>query len=263
MISRNPNNNVDLIGQRFGNLTVIKKLSLRKNSHVIWECLCDCGNSHNVSTTHLRKGVIKSCGCRLFRRKHGHATQNNHSKTYKAWASVISRCENPNNKAYCNYGGRGIKVCDRWKKSFENFLADMGESPSTNHSIDRINVNGDYEPENCRWIPIAEQSRNQRRNVFLTYQGQTMLLVDWVEKTGIDQSTISHRLKKGWSVEDALSTPPGTKNKRYKKITYQGKTQCAASWAKEVGLHPGTLRWRLKQGWSIQNALTTPVQPDF
>lgn len=269
MASKNPKKNFDLIGQRFGRLTVIKKLPLRKSKNVMWECLCDCGNTHKVATTHLRKGAIESCGCLLSevrargtRRKHGHAIKNNRSKAYRTWSNMIDRCENSNNNSYRNYGERGIKVCDRWRNSFENFLADMGEPLSINYSIDRINVNGDYEPKNCQWIPIAEQTKNQRRNVFLTHQGQTMLLADWAKKTGIDRRTISHRLKEGWSVEDALSTPIGTRNKRYKKITYQGKTQCISSWAREFGLHPDTLRWRLKQGWSIQDALITPTLTD-
>ncbi|HEY9737554.1 MAG TPA: hypothetical protein V6D06_14770 [Trichocoleus sp.] len=118
-----------------------------------------------------------------------------------------SRCHNPNNAAYDRYGGRGIVVCDRWRESFENFYADMGPRPSEQHSIDRINNDGNYEPGNCRWATDKQQSRNTRRNRLLTYNGETLFLDEWAERLSISKHTLQTRLWRGWSVEEAFETP--------------------------------------------------------
>lgn len=139
-----------------------------------------------------------------------------HGLTYKIpeygiWAAIKRRCHNPNALDYPRYGGRGITVCDRWKDSFETFLADMGRRPSNTHQIDRIDNQGPYSPENCRWISAKENSRNRRSNTLLTYKGETKTLAEWSEICNIKPATICMRLYRSkWSIEKTLETPVRT-----------------------------------------------------
>ena len=157
----------DLTGQRFEKLTVVVFHS-REGKSYIWKCLCDCGKVCLKNGNHLRSGSAKSCGClkRGAKTKHGLIRLSE----YKAWQNMKARCLNPNDISFKNYGERGIKVCDRWKNSFSNFLSDMGRKTSDQHSLDRINVNGNYEPSNCRWATDIEQNNNTRRNKKLIVQ---------------------------------------------------------------------------------------------
>lgn len=143
--------------------------------------------------------------------RHGSARRGKVTPTYRTWTSMIRRCTMPSQDSYPLYGGRGIIVCERWR-TFENFLLDMGEKPSSRHSIDRLDRNGNYEPGNCRWAIEKEQQRNRSTNRLLTYKGQTLTVVEWSEITGIGSPAIRTRLDKhGWSVERALETPPRTR----------------------------------------------------
>jgi hypothetical protein len=126
---------------------------------------------------------------------------------YICWSGMIQRCTNPNDRGYVNYGARGIMVCDPWRVSFENFFADMGTRPSPGHSIDRIDVNGNYEPSNCRWATAKEQLRNTRFNRMITARGKTMCLASWCDISPVSRSLIKARLKLGWSTESAIFTP--------------------------------------------------------
>jgi hypothetical protein len=154
---------IDLSGVRFGRWVVISKAE-KQGKHTAWNCLCDCGNERVCLGINLTSGKSKSCGClREYNSlKHGHRKHNNTSREYETWCGIVARCENPTDTNYHNYGGRGIKVSNRWRESFENFLADMGKRPSPKHSIDRIDVNGDYEPSNCRWVTKETQMQNRR-----------------------------------------------------------------------------------------------------
>jgi hypothetical protein len=140
--------------------------------------------------------------------KHGHSKRKQHSRTYRVWAGIRTRCVNPKDTAYQNYGGRGITICDRWKDSYENFLEDMGERPGKEYSIDRIDNEKGYSPDNCKWATRKEQHRNTRRNVWIEFNGQRKVASDWAAEYGISATTLKYRIfKAGWDVEKALTTP--------------------------------------------------------
>lgn len=177
----------DLIGKTFGKLTVIKCIGKNKRRYIIWMCNCECGKSSIVSGSDLTNEHTKSCGClkadtmRRLRLTHGKST----TPEYKVWCEMIKRTENKKNKHYKDYGGRGIIVSERWRNSFESFLEDMGERPYKDYSIDRIDNNGNYEPNNCRWASIADQCRNKRNNVLININGKIMILSDWSKTLNI------------------------------------------------------------------------------
>lgn len=194
-------NFVDLVGKRFTRLLVVEMLGPAPGG-MKWKCRCDCGAETAVVTAKLNSGKTKSCGCWGRSRKHGmHA-----SSEYVVWSQMKQRCNNKNDDSYARYGGRGITVCERWLK-FENFLADMGARPEGT-TLDRIDNDGPYSPENCRWADNKTQYRNRRPTVWIEYAGEKLCRKDWAVKAGIDDTTLYHRLKRGWPLEKALFTAP-------------------------------------------------------
>jgi hypothetical protein len=177
---------------------------------------------------------------------------------YTVWSSMRARCRDLKNK---RYGGRGIGVCNRWD-SFAAFLSDMGPRPSSKHSIDRKDNDGNYTPENCRWATRKEQMANMSRNRRLTFKGETMLLIEWERRTGLNGATIQSRIDAGMSVEDALTLPPNPLGQRIPRmLTHDGRTQRMAQWARELGISSDTLRRRLVLGWTLERAMLLPVAP--
>lgn len=202
---------VDLTGKRFGRLVVLERNGSNNKRITIWKCLCDCGNITSVIGTSLRRGATRSCGC-LCREKvvQSHITHNlTHSRIYSIYHAMRSRCTNPNNEAYANYGGRGIRVCEEWLDSFENFRDwAFSNGYKDDLTVDRIDNNGNYEPSNCRWITNAEQQKNKRTSRYVTYQGKAKLIDEWSSLTGLPYGVIYKRIfQYGWSVDKALSTP--------------------------------------------------------
>ena len=208
------------IGRKFGRITVISehdRLKYDKNWVVryMMNCLCECGTEKVIDLSSLRAGRTLSCSCynREVNTKkqttHGLSKENGKkSKISCIWTAMKQRCYNPKNKNYNNYGGRGIKVCDRWKDSIENFVNDMGNRPSDEYSLERLEVNGNYCPENCIWILKENQAKNTRRTHKITYNGKTKCLNDWCKELNLKYSRIRHMIKDlKLTFEEAITVP--------------------------------------------------------
>lgn len=209
--TREANTN-DLTGHRYGRLVVLKQAPNKKHG-VAWHCLCECGNGIIVYAAALRKGNTKSCGCfsRDVHEKsnttHGCSRRNKYTKEYWAWAHMKDRCANSKNERWPHYGGRGIKVCDRWVKDFGTFLKDMGNAPSPKHSVDRINVNGNYEPGNCRWANHLQQANNKQTTKKIIYEGHEYnSMAELCRALNLNYQTLGHfRRKYNLPISEAVS----------------------------------------------------------
>lgn len=198
---------IDISGLRFGRLVAIKLATCQPRT--MWLCLCDCGNEKVINTSALRAGFTRSCGClqkevvaaqgRLAR-KHG----GGRSPEYRSYSMMRARCLIPTFKQFNDYGGRGIKICDRWLQGFQYFLEDMGPRPE-NHTLDRIDVNGGYSPENCRWATLSQQARNTRATPYETIDGVTKTRFEWIQESRWERSTIYKRLQRGIPFEQAIA----------------------------------------------------------
>lgn len=205
---------VDLCGRRFGRLVVIEPAERPENmqqNRRYWKCRCDCGREKIASTKVLNAGLTKSCGCLgrdiLLDRNSKHGMFG--SRVYKVWGGMKSRCLNPHDPKYPIYGGRGISVCDEWNEFIPFYEWAISNGYSDSLTIDRIDVNGNYEPSNCRWATNKEQANNTRVNHFITVNGETHTASQWAEITGIKAGTILARIKRGWSHEEAISIRVG------------------------------------------------------
>ena len=208
------NNLRNLIGQTFGNLTVMRHVprygvERRKGFNALWLCRCVCGREVRVPSDKLILGRKKSCAIagHIWRgppREPGVTAL--YRSEYNSWRSMMGRCFDQRQHNYANYGGRGIGVCERWL-GFSNFLEDMGSKPTPWHTIERLDNDRGYEPGNCRWATRKEQSRNQRRSVYIELGGRRELLIDACGRYGLPLGLVYGRLKNGWSIETALSTP--------------------------------------------------------
>ena len=203
-------NIIDMTIEKYNRLTPIERLHKNKYGVYYWRFLCDCGNETITRMNGVKSGNTKSCGClnveklkdgeRSF--KHGDIK----TLTYRSWANLRNRCDNPENNRFHLYGGLGITYCDRWN-DFINFKNDMGERPSKNHSIERINTLGNYEPENCKWATYKEQANNRKDNIKLKFKEKELTISEWSEITKIKAATLFQRFHNGWDVEKILNTP--------------------------------------------------------
>lgn len=189
-------------GQKHGYLTAIEFVYRNRNYKQIWKWLCDCGNIHEASASKVLSGTTVTCGCS---RQNGNPTHGlRSSPEYIVWCGMIQRCTNPNYAKFQDYGGRGIKVCERWMK-FAEFYADMGPRPTPKHTIERMENNGNYCKQNCKWATSYEQRRNTRRNVYVWHEGKRFVMCDLAAAYGIPHETFRRRLMSGWDVPTALS----------------------------------------------------------
>lgn len=201
---------IDLTGQRFGRLVVIERMTDTTPGRPRWLCQCDCGKEKVIHTNHLRSGHTRSCGClrqdELVTRSRKYDKPN--SRLLRVWGAMIHRCYIPSDRAYPYYGGRGIGVCEEWQNSFETFqIWALSNGYREGMSIDRIDNNGDYCPQNCRWTNRIVQANNTRANHLITWNGVSHTLMEWSRYMGINHATLRHRIRQGWSVERALTEP--------------------------------------------------------
>jgi hypothetical protein len=199
-----------LVGRRFGRLLVTSLFGKTDGYNYRWNCLCDCGKTSIVQAGTLKNGRTKSCGCLTIEKSivrlltHGQSGRNS-SPEYRSWYAMIQRCTNPNNDRYKNYGGRGIIVCKRWLNSFENFFNDMGQKPSSSHTIDRFpNINGNYKPTNCRWGTPEQQYRGKTNNRWVVLFGEKMIISDFCRKVSKPLSAVNFHLNRGKSIDEVF-----------------------------------------------------------
>lgn len=261
-------------GQRYGLLVVLREAPRREPRNVRWwTCRCDCGVEKDVRQYLLKSGDSKSCGCRRViaatqaKLKHGCARANRQTPEYQIWKGIINRLTLTYIPAFPSYGGRGISMCERWW-DFSNFIADMGPRPSKKHSIDRIDVNGNYEPSNCRWVTWDVQAHNRTDNVFIEHDGRRQTLTQWANEIGVKVGTLWWRHRRGWPPEAILtpvSHPYALKPERHGGAPHQigGEVRTISEWAAHFGTSLGLIRCRVNQGWDLDKAIRTPPnRPD-
>lgn len=258
----------DWAGRESHYLTVIDsymRITEGKSRQRYFLCKCKCGNEKLVHGDGIRKQRIKSCGCwkskvdarkaknmGLKNLKHGLSE----SRIYKIWDSMLYRCNNPNDASYENYGGRGITVCEKWH-TFDGFYEDMAEGYADNLTIDRKDVNGNYEKGNCRWITRQEQAGNKTNTIYIEHKGRRMKLKDWALELGLKESTIKNRLRLKMPTAEVLF--PGLKHNSV-LITYKGETKTPKEWSAEVDIPEKTIKRRYFRNWSPEKILTQPVR---
>ena len=249
---------IDRTGQRYGSLTAVSPVKRGRVIH--WECRCDCGNVTYPTSATLGNGSSMSCGCsrktdafranaKAKKTKHGYFG----TPEYGVWGGIVDRCENPNSKGWDNYGGRGIRVDPVWRDNPVAFIESMGPRPTPKHSVERLDVNGPYAPNNCVWATQEEQSNNKRNNVILTFEGKTQTMAQWARELGISQGALRDRLKVR-DVEGALNFAPV---ERGTKVEFNGESKLIREWAEELGFSRRGLMKRLKV-MSIEEAFTKP-----
>lgn len=197
---------IDRTGEKYGRLVVVERAARSanpKDANARWLCKCECGKSTVAYGNDLKRGKVVSCGCWNAEKRVTHGMSRTHVNS--VWRMMLDRCKNPNNRAYANYGGRGIQVCDRWN-DFVTFYTDMGHRPD-GYQIDRIDNDGNYEPGNCRWSTPKQQQNNKRDTRILEFNGKIQSLGYWSEETGIKWETLRSRLRYGWDAERTLTTP--------------------------------------------------------
>lgn len=276
----------DLIGKIFGRLKVVSYSHKEKKENNVgflhyYNCICECGNKCLVERNSLKYGNTKSCGCihkeQIVKRNKNTAKLSGDSvkyeRLYNIYNAMINRCYSINNEKYNNYGGRGIKICDEWLNGwncFKNWALSNGYSD--NLTIDRINVDGNYEPNNCRWVTNKVQANNKTNNKYLEYNGETKTLSEWCDELNLPYHTIKARLNKlGMTVEEAFNTPKQWKEYYYGEgvqkignkiyLTYNSKTLSVNEWIKELKLDCGheMIPRRARKGWSAKKILETPI----
>ena len=242
------------------NMLVAVALSHKTSNGQYWTFACDCGKSKVIRAADVVGHKQKSCGCLSV--THGNTRGGKSSPTHMSWVAMRERCTNPKMMAYANYGGRGITICSQWANDFTQFLADMGERPSKDHSIDRIDTNGNYEPSNCRWATSTEQNQNRRNMVMVTVGDETLCVAEWSRRFGVPHDTIWRRMNvMNWSAEKAVTTPVGADRRKRPAtlmLTVDGETKSLVAWSSSSGIPEHTLRARVKYGWYHKRIVTTP-----
>lgn len=261
---------LNLVGQRFSKLHVLKRDKKNKWGAWMWICRCDCGEILSILGNSLISGNTTKCSkcahadLAVLNTKHGNARRKASTPEYNALRALIQRCLNPNHPEYKNYGARGIKVAERYlygeddKTSIECFLEDVGKRPTPKHSIDRIDNNSGYFPGNIRWAVDYTQQRNKRSNIYIFYQQQKLPLTDALVTAQVSYDRFRAWYKKGYPPQEAFDKAiNGEFIRKVPLYTYNSKTMNLSSWAKEVNIDVSLLLYRIKKaGWSFEDAIT-------
>lgn len=239
-----------------------------------WRLACDCGESFTADVNLISAGRVNRCGAcaklalRARQWRHGCASQARGTRgtpEYEIWGGMKRRCQNKNNKDYPRYGARGIGICERWQ-TFENFLADMGQRPTLEHSIERKDNARGYEPDNCVWATLDVQAQNKRSNRKVPWRGRSVCISALAREAGLDKGTLAKRLNSGLSVEAAVTIPLSLnqvltdRDGRLNQLEHDGLRQSTRAWAKQTGIARGTIARRLRNGWSVAEALSRPTR---
>lgn len=276
---------LDLIGQRFGKLVVVEFAGIKKynekSTRTQWLCRCDCGGTIITIGSSLMSGAVKSCGCAkkeaaIKRSEEKEKSDLNAERLYQVWKGIKQRCYDKNREVYKYYGGRGITMCDEWKHSyfaFKEWAYTNGydeNAPKNMCTIDRIDVNGDYCPENCRWVDWTTQSYNRRSNKIVEYNGERKSLLEWSMITGLSTNVLYSRIfALKWDVHRAFTQPlsyvtkpePECRESIYQEVEYNGEVHTIKEWADITNIYPKTLVRRIfRRHWSVEKALNTPVK---
>ena len=247
----------DLKGMKFGKLTAIEIVGER-NKRPIWKCLCECGNYIEKPSPYLVYGKNQSCGCgRYGKKKEKDTFVKKHKRLHNVWWGMKQRCNSASHTAFKYYGGKGIKVCEEWL-DFENFCKwamENGYNPTAKKgecTLDRIDVNGDYCPQNCRWVGMKTQGNNKTDNHWITMDGETKTLQQWAEEYGKTGKRVSTRISRGWNEEKAVKAP-NDYHSHY--LTINGRTMTAKEWANETGVNYSVITSRMSKGWSDERVV--------
>lgn len=261
----------DMTGQVFGRLTVLEySHSTHNGGHSYWKCQCECGNIITTVRARLKDGRTRSCGCLqrdLAKERYSKPNRRigeTRKKTpeYTCWQNIKTRCFNPSTNSFKNYGERGITICDEWRDNFDQFFEDMGTRPSPKHSVERKDNSLPYSKENCVWALPVTQVRNRRITRKFSMNGVELPIGEWCEKYNANYNVVYNRVAAlGWDLEEALTTPVyGKNNSGPKGREYQIglMTLTIAEWSKLYNIYAPLVRQRIKNGWNIEEALTTP-----
>lgn len=265
----------DLTGHRYGRLVVVERAPSRVTPNgtvqTMWKCKCDCGNEIIARANGLKTGNTQSCGCRktdiLLQRstKHGGRRSGNTDRLYVVWESMLSRCRNDR-----DYAGRGISVCDEWKDyaKFREWAKQSGYNENAEPgkcTIDRIDNNGNYSPDNCRWVDMLAQANNTRKNRLVEYNGETKTASEWARIAGITSKAFYFRLNSGWTMDDIMTTPHLKANRKFdrnsplsRKATINGETKSILDWCDIYHIDNNLATLRIRNGWSAERAVSTP-----
>lgn len=247
---------IDMAGKRYGHLTAICDVGRVSSADRKWRFQCDCGALFEASGYAARSGKTVDCPACASARTGAASRTHGKSETpeFNIWTGMHTRCYNAGRKEFKDYGARGIVICERWRASFENFLADMGLRPSEQHSIERIDNDGIYEPSNCRWATAAEQSSNKRNNVKVLIDGVERTISEWARHFGVNVATACLRHKQGLRGEALFVTT-------VQQLTYSGITDTLAGWSRRTGIKQTTIGMRVNRyHWPVQRALTEGAQ---
>lgn len=244
-----------LVSSVYNKWTVLSEAERDKHNKRVWFCVCTCGNTSKITQDNLVRNLSTQCkNCSIINRKKKQDFLREDHRLYSIWKNMKSRINNPNRDCYNRYGGRGIKICDRWY-NFLLFLEDMENSFRESLSLERINNDGDYCPENCKWATTKEQNNNQEKCLELLFEGVIYTESQLAEKTGVNRTTIQRRRNAGYSVEEMVYGREGTKSREAKSIAYQGKYYSYKELSILTGVDKSTIAYRIKKGYSIEEVV--------